>query len=174
MALRTLVAFVGAFMSILLFLLVQEPYALNFKAQDAKIAQMEMHVVKDYEITTDGVNSIINAKKAMRFSDRDEFYEVDGIVRDEGLVNTLRANKAISHDGIIELHGDVYYVRSDDFTLKSEQVIYNREKKELFSDVAFEVTYGPHQSTGESFNYQVDSKILKADKIRANIKVEQL
>jgi len=173
-ALRTLAAFMGAFMSILLFLLVQEPYELDFKPQNSSIAHMEMHVVKDYEITLDGVNSIINAKRAMRLGDRDEFYEVNGVVRNSGLINTLSANKATSRDNVIQLDGDVHYVRSDDFTLKSEKVIYDRKTKELSSDTFFVTTYGPHKSKGEGFIYEMEAEVLRAWKIDANIKMEKL
>ena len=164
----------GAFMSVLLFLLVQEPYELNLKAKDRSIAYMEMHVVKDYEIDIQGVNSVINAKRAMRFDDRDEFYEIDGVLRNRGLINTLRANKAISKGEEILLDGDVYYARSDDFTLKSERLFYHRGEKKLSSDTFFVATYGPHESKGEGFVYGIESEILEAWKIDANIKMEKL
>jgi hypothetical protein len=167
-------AFIGAFMSVLLFLLVQEPYELNFKAQDSTIAHMEMHIVKDYEITSEGVNSIINAKRAMRFEDRDEFYGIDGVVRNRGLINTLRANKATSRGDEIMLDGDVYYVRSDDFTLKSERILYHRSQKELSSDTFFVATYGPHKSEGEGFIYKIEPEILEAWNIHANLEMEKL
>ena len=161
-------------MSVLFFLLMQEPYELNFKAQDNTIAHMEMHVVKDYEITTNGVNSIINAERAMRFEDRDLFYEVDGVVRNRGLIHTLRAKKATSRGNIIQLDGDVYYVRSDDFTLKSDRIVYNRDEKMLSSDSFFTLNYGPHRGEGERFVYKMESEILEAWKIGATLEMEKL
>ncbi|NLC28696.1 MAG: LPS export ABC transporter periplasmic protein LptC [Campylobacteraceae bacterium] len=173
MAVRTLLAFMGAFMSILFFLLVQEPYALNFKSFDNSIAHIEMHIVQDYEITTKGVSSIFHAKRAMRFQDRDEFYEVDGIFKKDAFVNTLQANKAIMKGEDIELVGDVYYVRSDDNTFKSEQANYNKTTKILSGDTFFVATFGKHESEGEGFEYQTEEGILNAWHVNARLETEK-
>lgn len=174
MALKTLGAFMGAFMSVLLFLLMQDPYILDFKTKDNSIAYMQMYIVKDYEITTEGVRGIFNAQKAIRYKDRDEFYVVDGILQNDGFVSTLNAKRAILKGDIVQLNGDVFYARSDDFTLKSDEMIYDRVKKRLWTDLYFMATYGPHQSEGEGFVYLLDSKILEAWKVDAKIETEKL
>ena len=69
MALRIIAVFLGAFSTVLLFLLSQEPYTFNYKVSDNKIAYIQMNIVQDYEITTDGVKRIEQANENIRYND---------------------------------------------------------------------------------------------------------
>lgn len=173
MALRIIAVFLGAFSTVLLFLLSQEPYTFNFKVSDNKIAYIQMNIVQDYEITTDGVNSIVHAKEVLRFNDRDEFVNIDGILKKEPFINSLRAKKAILKDEKLNLFGDVFYARSDEITLECEQASYDFSTKVLSSNTFFTATFADHLGEGKGFVYKTTEGLLDAWDVKARIKTEK-
>ena len=172
MALKTLYGFFGAMMSIALFLLTQEEYVFDFKAQDTSIAQITLHDVKNYEIALAGINTITTAKEVRRFASYDELLNVETLMKEEDQVALLRANKATLRGPNVLLEGEVYYTRSDDVTFESDEANYNRETNIAEGSLPFLATYGPHQSKGESFEYNTQTRELVATKIDATLETE--
>ncbi|MBE0496572.1 MAG: hypothetical protein IBX45_09200 [Campylobacterales bacterium] len=173
MALKTLYAFLGTMVSIALFLMTQEQYSFAFKPQDPTVANMVMHGVQNYEISTLGVESITNAKTLKRFTKYDELYAVETLMRGELHVSLLRANEATITDAMAYLKGDVYFARSDEVSFESEEAIYHREAKILEGNLPFLAMYGPHQSKGKSFVYNMNDKTLEATHVDALLETEK-
>ena len=157
----------------MVFLLAQDPYLLDFHPVNTKIAQVEMYDVQDHEIGTTGVISITNAKKAVRFSDRDELYDVDALLRRDGFINSLRANKGTLKKEVIYLEGDVRYVRSDGITFESEAVEYYKTKDMLKGNVPFVLSDTYNKTNGDSFVYLIDKKKIDAKNIHATLETEK-
>lgn len=173
MVVKTLYYFVSIFFAVMVFLLAQDPYLLDFRPVDPKIAQVEMYDVQDHEISVNGVISITNAKQAVRYSDRDELYGVDALLRRDGLINSLRADKGILQDNIVYLDGDVRYVRNDGITFESAAVEYHRDKDMLKGKVPFVLSDNYNKTLGDSFTYVIKEGKIEANNIHATLETER-
>lgn len=157
----------------MVFLLAQDPYLLDFRPVDPKIAQVEMYDVQDHEIGVDGVVSITNAKKAVRYADRDELYSVDALLRRNGFINSLRADSGVLKDNVVYLVGDVRYVRNDGITFESSEVEYHRDKDMLEGKVPFVLSDTYNKTLGDSFTYLIKEGQIKANNIHATLETER-
>ena len=157
----------------MVFLLAQDPYLLDFRPADPKIAQVEMYDVQDHEISVDGVVSITNAKQAIRFANRDELYGVDALLRRDGFINSLRADKGILKNNVVYLEGDVRYVRNDGITFESTAVEYHRNKDILKGNVPFVLSDTYNKTLGNSFIYRIKEGLIEANNIHATLETEK-
>ena len=155
------------------FLLSQDPYLLELSPPNTKIASVEMYDVQDHEINDKEVVSITNAKKVMRYNDRDEFFDVNTLLRRNGFINSLSANRGEKRGSVVYLSGDVRYVRDDGVTFRSNSVQYHQDTDVLKGFEPFTLTDVKSQTVGKSFVYDIKNKKIDAEKIYSIVELEK-
>lgn len=152
-------------------MLMQEPYMDLWKPSINKIAHMKLHNVEDYEISTNGITGQNKAKEIIRYDDRDEFTEIQSLLKRDGISNTLNADKGEYKNKIFYFKGNVNFQRQD-LNFTSETLRYDTENKVLTCQTPFIAWNLKTKINGEKFFYNINEKTLIIDKVKANTKME--
>ena len=174
MAVKLLKYFLLFFVLVMLFLLTKDPYALHLK-KDSKIRpDVELFNVKNLEISKKGVLSIVFTDKIDRYKNYDTMFMIDALHKGEnGLIDSLTAQKGVLRKNILYLTKSVKYTRSDDVTLLCDSIVYNIKNRVLKGNDKFKFLRKNSITTGDSFEYRMKRGIIKADKIKTIIKVDR-
>ena len=157
-----------------IFLFYRKSITLIVKSSDpASVALMRFKNVISYEITPQGISTVLDAKIADKYKDRDELYDVHMIKNDFDNQRRISAKKAIYKDDILTLIGDVVYKDTLSRTLRSDTVVYNIKEDILSSKTHFVSSYGKNVFEGSSFVYYLHRKMLIATDIKADIYMEK-
>ena len=137
MALKAFVISALLFLAVIFYLYFKEPYRLNQEVRQSNIPMIEFIDVKNYHITNKRVVTDVKAKRVLKYSNRDEIYDIDVTLNKDDSIERLRAKKAIHKDNKIFLNGDVFYETNNSLSLKTNNLEYNLETKTLYSDSDF-------------------------------------
>ena len=158
----------------MVFLLTKNPYSLEYNANSAKKPEIEIFNMKNYDISLDGVTSIIFAEKFERYNSYDKMYDIEALHKDKfKLINFLVADKGLYVKNILYLDDSVKYTRSDDLLLSSNSVKYDIKNKILSSNIPFKFVKKDTITRGNSFVYDMQKGIIKADKIKTVIRMDE-
>lgn len=159
-------------MVVAFFLIIVSPEKNVAVKKKRDLPQIEFEKVKNYHITLQGIDSIIKAKKAFKFADRDEMYDVETEGKRGGFHERLLSKIAVLKDGIFYFSGDVDYKRSDGISLKSDSLEYALNDEILISRSPFELRDEKGVVRGKSFKFNRKTGIVKAKKIKSTIIME--
>ena len=174
MAVRLLKYFLLFFMLIMLFLLTKNPYSLEYNSSGANKPEIEIFDMKNYDISLDGVTSIIFAKKVERYKSYDKMYGIEALHKGRlKLIDSLVADRGLYTKNILYLDDNVKYTRSDDLVLSSNSVKYDIKSKILSSNIPFEFVKKDMITHGNSFVYDMQKGIIRADKIKTVIRMDK-
>ncbi|MDX1807923.1 MAG: LPS export ABC transporter periplasmic protein LptC [Sulfurospirillaceae bacterium] len=161
-------------MIIMVFLLTKNPYALHYKPSKGKQPDIELFDVKNYEILTSGIDSIVFSKKVEKYNNYDKFFDINVLYKDKmNLIDSLVADNALLQNNILYLSNNVKYTRSDDLALNTNSVQYDLKQKILSGDKVFEFIKNNVKTTGDSFTYQMQKGIIEANKVKSTIRMEK-
>ena len=166
------------FLSFILFYIGTISYLTIFEkkfkqeefAKNKTTPLLEFVDIKNYTITTKGIDTIIKAKKALRFQDHDEIKQVNILTFTRGEKETLKAKQANYKNDTIYLYGDIIYTKEDGTKLTSNRVVYEIKKKIITSKTPFVLITKKLKVTGNSFVYDKQKGIIKALKINALVR----
>ena len=175
MALKAFIASALLFLTVIFYLYFKEPYTLNQEVKMSNIPIVEFIDVKNYHITDKRVETDVKAKKVLRYSNRDEIYDIDVKLNRDNSKEQLCAKKALHIDGKLYLSGDVYYETNNSLSLKTNNLEYNLVKKILHSDSDFVLKDKRGIVRGKSLMIDRKNGKFKAQKIVSTIyDLEQL
>jgi len=174
LAVKFLRYFLILFLVIMVFLLTKNPYALHYKPKKGEQPSIELFDVKDYEILSTEINSIVFSKKIEKYEGYDKFYQINVLYKDKlNLISTLLSDKAVLRDSVLYFNDNVKYTRSDDLVLNTQSVQYNLKTKVLSSDTPFELIKKDMMTTGDSFVYQMQEGIIEANHVKSTIRMDK-
>lgn len=161
------------FITIAIFLFVQEPYYTELAKNNVGIANIHMENVKDLEINNQKITRITTAKDSIKYKDKDVLNEVHVLSFEKDFVYDVKSKKATYQDSILTLQKDVVVTRDDNTTFLSDKISYDKVKKLLYTDTSFEVKNPIYNVKGEGFTYDLDKKSIIASKVYADYKLEK-
>ncbi len=171
MGLKIFSLFILLYMTTISYLILSKEKYTNTELKNKKeIPLIEFENIKNYHLTKNGVDTVIKAKKALRFYDRDEIKDVDILTFQRGKKERLRAKEANYKNNIIYLYGNIIYKNEENLTLISEEMIYKLKKKIISSKSPFTLIAKKVKINGKSFVYNRQKGIIEALKIEAIIK----
>lgn len=80
-----------------------------------------------YELTEQGLTSLMSGKEGVRYADRYEVEFIDYTDNSQEFVANMKANSGIYKDNIVHLNGDVVYFREDGLTFETQKVVYDKK-----------------------------------------------
>lgn len=174
MAVKFLYYFLIAFVFIALFLLYKKPFVIELAKVDKSEASMKMLGITSYSIVNSGIEHIIKGTKVLRFTNRDEFYDIDAVRKsNEGLLENLRADSGVLVGDNLSLKGNVRYENSNSVRFRSEQADYNLKLKVFKTDSDFVLEDNRSITKGASMIYMTKEEKIYAKKIRSKIEVNK-
>ena len=159
------------FLGMSVFLIIKEPYTLRIVDLNGnQIPEIELIHAQNYQIKDNGIESIVNSTRVMRFKDFDELQTVTAEHRtDKGLRGVLTTDKALVRDKVIHCMSNSHYVRSDGVALEGEDIFYDLNTEVLRSDKPFIFSQERSRTNGLSFVYQMKEGTIAANSIHSVI-----
>jgi len=174
LAVKFLYYFLFAFVAIMVFLLYQKPYDVVKSKSSKNSPNIEMINMVNYSITKDGISHIVRASKVLRFVNRDEFYDLDGIKKSKDLLlENLKADSGLLIKDDLKLVGNVYYKNSDSVKFKSQEANYNLKTKVFKTDVNFTLEESRSVTRGTSMVYKTKEGKIYAKSIKSMIEEDK-
>lgn len=161
------------FVTIAIFLFIQEPYYGQLSKTDMGIANIQMENVKDYEIVDTKIVRITTAKESIKYLDRDLLHDVHVASYEKDFIYDVRSKQAEFKDEILTLKDDVVIKRSDDTTFKSQEISYDKNKNILYNNTLFEIKNPIYNANGSGFTYDLDKKSIIASNVHVDYKLEK-
>lgn len=152
--------------------MVKEPYTI--KVFDAKeTPDIELFNAKNYQITREGVNSVVSSHRVARYGNIDKLYTVEAShITPEGLLGHLVSDEALLKENVITFMTHSRYERSDGVSLEGEEIRYDTKKETLQSKKNFIFTQQQSRTNGASFVYDMKEGTLFADAIYSLIQMQ--
>ena len=164
---------VAIFSVVMIFLAAQDPYLANELKIDAKISNMQINDVVDYEINATKISGIYEADELNRYNDRDEFLDFKAKILRGNLRHFLSSDKAISQNDEIIFQKNANYENNDSLRFISDEVIYGTKTKIVRSETNFTVTRNGDRALGESGSYDLVKKQTQIKGLRAWVEEKQ-
>lgn len=157
----------------MVFIAFQDPYELQELKRNINIATMTMYNVEDYEID-ESISSRYKADIAIRFHDRDEFKNFDGFYIKDDVNHTLSSNDAVYKGDLLSFSNNATYLNSDGIKYVSDEIKYNLNTKEIYSDKPFILTQAEDKIIGEEILYKMQTKEIFAKKVKGWSQLDNL
>ncbi len=161
------------FLTMSLFLFLQEPYDMEYLKKDASIANIYMQNMKDYEISEDKITRITTSKESIKYKDRDILIGVRVLSYENDFIYDVKSNLAEHQDDIITLKDYVVIKRNDNTVFRSNEISYDRLNNKIFCDTYFEIKNPNYYARGEGFTYDLDKKSIIANQINVDYEMEK-
>ncbi|NLK66804.1 MAG: LPS export ABC transporter periplasmic protein LptC [Campylobacteraceae bacterium] len=158
MALRVFYFGIAIFSVAMVILAVQTPYFGDFFKEELDIASLEMEKIIDYEVTPAKITSKYEAKKGVRYSNKDEFINFVGHTIDDDVNHTMSSNIAVLQGDEVWFIDDARYSSSDAFNYISDEIVYNRVTKIVTSNKPFTLWQYENNVTGLTIKHDLKTK----------------
>lgn len=124
-----------------------------------------------YELDTKGLQTFMTGDKAERFKDRYIVDAIDYTDNSKKLVSNMVANYGMYKDDVVDLEGNVTYVRADGITFKSNRMAYNTLTKIATTKEPYTAQKGESEMSGRSLTYNALLKQMKSRKVAITYKL---
>jgi len=150
MSVNTLFTTIGLFL-IAVYLLFRPSEAM--KETEEEVAQLELHDFSLYDVSSEGLNSVLKASYGKKYTDRYEAADVN--FSDTSQAEPIAMQAVVAHykDHRVKLSQDVHYRQGDDFLFVSDEATYDQNRSVATTEGAFEIFYGAHRISGEKLFY---------------------
>jgi len=123
-----------------------------------------------YTLTQSQTSRMIDAKKFIRFKDRDEMYIADITLNNTDREN-LKALTIIKKDKDLILKDNVVYSKSNIVSLNTNELFYNLDTKIAYNTTAYSGTYFSNLINGSKLYLNTKDSLVKSDKVHFEINV---
>ncbi|MEA3384434.1 MAG: LPS export ABC transporter periplasmic protein LptC [Campylobacterota bacterium] len=128
-----------------------------------------------YDITTKGVNQVIQSQYAYIFKRSEELKNATILIKskkDLNSVNTISADQITKVNDNLYLNNNIVLETEDQVTLKTEELEYNIKTLKARNNSAFTITKDTNIFNGVSLYMDTNINHMKANKINFRIKLK--
>ncbi len=143
--------FIFIFISLISIFVFFKPMKLQ-NGESVDVASVEVYRFNTHELSTSGLNRIIQGSKALIYQDIYIIKDVNYTDSTKDMLSNLTSNNGIYKNNVIDLDGNVVYKRSDGLTLKSNKLSYNEKTSVLKTDENYVMYRGKNEIKGKSFS----------------------
>ena len=127
---------------------------LNIKQQIFEdIPQFEISSFTLYELNQDSLITIMKGDKSIRFDDRYTVSNIDYTDNSKKYIANMRANDGIYRDDIVELSGNVSYMREDGLVFKTQSATYDKKTNITHIEKEFSSQGQDYKLNGRALSY---------------------
>jgi hypothetical protein len=163
------------FLLILGFLLGMYTYFspdYNAKYNNVEIPKIELHDFTLYEISHRGIDHVLEGKEGKKY---EEYYEVTSAKFSDNtatLFQTIRSDNAEYRNDVIDLDGDMHYVREDGLEFHAASGSYDSKSSLVKVPGSFIITQNANRIDGENMLYHTEQESVSANRIQASYQLK--
>jgi len=162
------VIIVGLLMIFFLF----EPIHLK-KQNHGEIALLKLENFKISELNREKLVSVIAGTTGTRYTNRYIIDDLDYVDNENKDLVKLKSKIGIYKNNILDLEGDVKYIRADGLSFESQRIIYNEKSKIAKSPVKYTSHMNNHLAKGSSIEYNSVTKVTNSKNITINYQLKE-
>ncbi len=130
------VFFVAIFVGLVAIFFGFKPLHVDEKTTK-EIAQVEVENFVLYELDTKSLQTLMVGKNAKKYEKRYVVKNIDYTDNGEKFIANIKAKNGLYKGDIIDLRGDVHYVREDGLSLETQHIIYDQKTKVAVADTKY-------------------------------------
>lgn len=146
--------------------MVQSPYSSKDAYKEMQVANMQANSMTDYELNSTLIYGKYKSEVITRYSDYDTMTNFSGTFLQGDNKHNLSSKFATLKDDIITLDGNVTYKNTTGLEYYSSEIIYDKLKRIMRSDVPFTMIKNGNKIIGQSMIYNTLDEIIKAKKVK--------
>lgn len=141
----------------------------TFEKRSANLPTVKFDEAIMYTMDEKEVTRIVKANQALRYTNKDEMYEANFVMRtneDAQTLDIISAKKVIKKGNKLHLQGDVEYNRGDNMQFKSKVLNYDLATKIAQNKHPFWGLYNGNEFTGKNLYVDTNTNTILADKTK--------
>jgi LPS export ABC transporter protein LptC len=149
-------------------------FAPNQTIQQEKreIPKIELIAFTLYEISYNGIDHILEGKKGKKFDDRYTITSGKFSDNTKPLFQSIRSDNIKYKNDILELTGNVHYIRADGLEFRSDEGKYNSKSSIAQTEGPFIITQNGNRIDGNTLNYNTEQKTVSANQVRGSYQLK--
>lgn len=175
MAIKFFVLFLLVLSAIGYFIPVEDSVDLD---KEKDIPMLTFNDSTMYTLTTESMNRVIFAQKALRYSDRDVMYNGSLMMKnkdnpEEEITDLLFSDIIIKRENKFKFLNNVKFTRNDYITVNTDELLYDSETKIATNTLPFDGLYYNNYLKGKNVYLDLNSKLMKAKNTHFEIEVQE-
>jgi len=142
---------------------------LNIKEREfVDVPLLEIGEFVMYELNKMGLETFMTGDKMLRYSDRYTVNHIDFTDDSKGHISNMKANSGLYKDDIVDLKGDISYVREDGLAFESQTMTYNTKTSIAKTQSEYVAFRGKSTMRGSSLEYNSLLNKIKSSNVEVN------
>jgi len=134
---------------------------------------LEMNKFIMYELNTAGLQTFVAGKSSLRYANRYIVNEIDFTDNSKKFISNMKADLGVYKNNILNLKGNITYIREDGLEVKSKSMVYNTKTSIVKTDEEFKSYLGENQMSGSSMIYDSVKRNLKSKNVTMIYKLQE-
>ena len=164
--------FLAIIAALLMILLLFKP--LKIKEQEfIDIPLLEMSKFIMYELNAKGLQTFMAGSKSLRYKDRYVVSEIDFTDNSKQFISNMKADSGIYKNDVMDLKGNIIYIREDGLEIKSKSLQYNTKSSVAKTDDTFVLYMKESSMNGSSIVYNSLNKTLESKNVTITYNLQE-
>jgi len=149
-----------------------------------KPMEIKQHAIKEvplftistftmHELDQKGLVTLMNGSKGTRYTNRYTVEDMDYTDNSKEYMANMKANRGVYKNEVVNLSGDILYVREDGLTFETQKALYNKKTAIATANGKFVLYRGVNRVTGEKLKYNDSLERVEARNVNAIYKIEE-
>lgn len=147
---------------------------LDIKEQNFNdVPLFDMGTFTLYEFSDKGLATLMNGSYAVRYSNRYKVSDIDYTDNSQEYIANIKADSGLYKGNVIDLKGNVVYIREDGLTFKSQEASYDKTTTVVQTNSDYVAYMGENRAVGTSLRYNNTSKKMESKNITAHYQLKE-
>ena len=136
--------------------------------QEGEVPKIELSRFSLYEISHQGVEHVLEGEEGKKF---DAYYVITSAKFSDNtkkMVQSIQSNHAEYRSPLLDVKGDVRYLREDGLEFRCDAGKYDTKAGEVNVEGAFAITRSAHRIEGDRLEYNLNEDTLSAHNVRGS------
>ncbi len=141
------------------------------KFVDVPLLNMKNFVM--YELDTKGLRTFMSGESSLRYADRYVVNQIDFTDSSKHFISNMKADLGIYKNSMINLSGNITYIREDGLEIHSQKMLYNQKTSIARCDVPYKAMLGKNTINGSSIIYDAKNRRVKSKNVTINYNLQE-
>lgn len=147
--------------------LLFEPLKIKERIFD-DVPLFEINSFVMYELNNKGLKTLMTGDKTLKYEDRYVVDTIDFTDDSKGHISNMKADRGVYIEDVINLSGNIMYVREDGLSFSSEVMTYNTTKAIAKTQSRYSATKDKSTMRGTSLEYNSVLNTIKSKNVVIN------